>query len=84
LNELVPEGIKVLRQIDNHWYVEVDTKVCDDVSCWVMTTAERGHVLLEFEKRLRQNGYLDAEVFLEPKGDINALRLRLRGVKTDA
>lgn len=84
MTELVPREIKVLRQTLNHWYVEVDTKICDDASCWVMTTGERGHVLLEFEKRLRENGYPDAEVFLEPKGDINALRLRLRGVKTDA
>ena len=46
-----------------------------------MPTAERGHLLLELEKQLRADWNPLAEVFLEPKGDVNKLRQRLRGVK---
>jgi hypothetical protein len=45
-----------------------------------MLTVERGHTLLELEKRLhREVGPID--VFLEPKGDINQVRVKMRGVK---
>ena len=46
-----------------------------------MPTPERGHLLLEFERRLRREVDPKLEVFLEPKGDVNTLRVRLRGVK---
>lgn len=46
-----------------------------------MPTSERGHLLLELEKCLRREWRPDAEVFLEPRGDMNKLRQRLRGVK---
>lgn len=47
-----------------------------------MPTALRGQRLMGLEKELRK--YVDRriEVFLEPKGDANVLRTRLRGVKT--
>ena len=45
-----------------------------------MSIAERGHLLLELEKRLRRESDPDIEVFLETKNDVNSLR-RLRGVK---
>ncbi len=44
-----------------------------------MSTSERGHILLEFERILRLYG--PYEIFLEPRGDVNKLRLKLRGVK---
>jgi hypothetical protein len=69
------KGVDVVRRTGNHWYVELQG---------IYRTGERGHKLLQLEKKLRRMGWTDAEVFLEPKGDINALRLRLRGVKTDA
>ncbi len=46
-----------------------------------MPTPERGHMLLEFERRLRREVDAKMEVFLEPKGDVNTLRVKLRGVK---
>lgn len=46
-----------------------------------LSTPVRGHILLETEKILRQNVDQRIEIFLEPKADLNALRLRLRGVK---
>jgi len=46
-----------------------------------MITSDRGHLLLETEKHLRAEWNPKAEVFLEPMGDINKLRLKLRGVK---
>ena len=46
-----------------------------------MPTPERGHMLLEFERRLRREVDSHLEVFLEPKGDVNTLRVKLRGVK---
>ena len=46
-----------------------------------MLTPERGHMLLEFERRLRREVDAKLEVFLEPKGDVNTLRVKLRGVK---
>ena len=46
-----------------------------------MSVETKGHLLLEQEKRLRKYWNPQAEVFLEPKGDINELRKRLRGVK---
>ena len=46
-----------------------------------MPTPERGHMLLEFERRLRREVDAKLEVFLEPKGDVNTLRVKLRGVK---
>lgn len=47
-----------------------------------MSIAERGHLLLETEKRLRGQSGQPYEVFLEPKADRNALRL-LRGVTVE-
>lgn len=45
-----------------------------------MGIAERGHMLLQLEKRLRRELHPDMEVFLDTKADMNSLR-RLRGVK---
>ena len=45
-----------------------------------LSTADRGALLLDTEKRLRKQLDLKLEVFLEPKGDLNKLRLQLRGV----
>jgi len=46
------------------------------------TTPERGHLLLNLEKYLRLEVDPRVEVFLEPRGDLNTLRVKLRGVKT--
>ena len=46
-------------------------------------TAARGHMLLELERRLRVEVDPKIQVFLEPKGDMNKLRQRLRGVKVE-
>ena len=46
-----------------------------------LTTPQRGHLLLDLEKALREKVDKRLEVFLEPKGDANVLRIRLRGVK---
>lgn len=45
-----------------------------------MATAERGHMLLNLEKRFRREIHSDIEVFLEPRGDLNQLRAETRGV----
>ncbi len=45
-----------------------------------LSIAERGSALLEVERLLRTM-WPWIEVFLEPTGDMNALRVRLRGVK---
>jgi hypothetical protein len=45
-----------------------------------MPVGQRGHALLEAEKRLRKLSP-KYEVFLKPRGDINKLRTQLRGVK---
>ena len=45
-----------------------------------LSTADRGALLLDAEKRLRKQLDTKLEVFLEPKGDLNKLRLQLRGV----
>ena len=45
-----------------------------------LVTAERGHRLLSLEKILRAGWHPQAEVFLEAKGDLNKLRIKLRGV----
>ena len=45
-----------------------------------LATAERGHLLLETERLLRSQIDPQIEVFLQPKGDMNKLRERLRGV----
>jgi hypothetical protein len=47
----------------------------------LLSTPERGSLLLETEKLLRREVDPRIEVFLEPKGDLNKLRLKLRGVK---
>jgi len=70
---LMPDGIYFVKTVGDQVFVKTDP----------MPTAERGHLLLDLEKMLRKAGWLKAEVFLEPKGDINALRNRLRGVKTN-
>lgn len=48
-----------------------------------LTTAERGHRLMSLEKLLRKECDPRIQVFLEPKGDLNVLRQRLRGVRLD-
>ena len=48
-----------------------------------LSTSERGRRLLGLEVSLRENVDPLAEVFLEPTGDLNKLRILLRGVKTD-
>ena len=45
-----------------------------------MSIADKGHSLLALEKKLRMYDP-HIEVFLEPTGDMNKLRLKLRGVK---
>ena len=45
-----------------------------------LPTAQRGKLLLDTEKQLRQEIDAQLEVFLEPRGDINKLRQQLRGV----
>ena len=45
-----------------------------------LSAADRGALLLDTEKRLRKQLDAKLEVFLEPKGDLNKLRLQLRGV----
>ena len=46
-----------------------------------LPTPERGHRLLSLEQKLRQEWNPRAEVFLEAKGDLNKLRVKLRGVQ---
>lgn len=46
-----------------------------------MSIPQRGTVLMDFEKRLRAESGMMYEIFLESKGDLNALRVKLRGVK---
>ena len=46
-----------------------------------LPTPERGRRLLALEKALRAGWHPDAEVFLEAKGDLNKLRVMLRGVQ---
>lgn len=48
-----------------------------------LSTPERGRRLLEAEKLLRKEVDPRIQVFLEPKGDLNILRQRLRGVKLE-
>lgn len=45
-----------------------------------LSAADRGALLLDAEKQLRKRLDTKLEVFLEPKGDLNKLRLQLRGV----
>ena len=45
-----------------------------------MQTAERGHMLLELEKRLHREVGPEIQVFLQPMGDLEKLRVKLRGV----
>ena len=46
-----------------------------------LPTQERGRRLLALERALRTGWAPKAEVFLEAKGDLNQLRVRLRGVQ---
>lgn len=46
-----------------------------------MPTAERGHMLLELEKRIHREISPSVDVFLQPRGDMEQLRVKLRGVK---
>lgn len=46
-----------------------------------LPTPERGRRLLNLERLLREEWNQQAEVFLEPKGDLNKLRVKLRGVQ---
>jgi hypothetical protein len=41
----------------------------------------RGEILMEFERQLRLNVDQSIQVFLQPRGDLNKLRLKTRGVK---
>jgi hypothetical protein len=45
-----------------------------------LSAADRGALLLDTERRLRKQLDAKFEVFLEPRGDLNKLRLQLRGV----
>ena len=45
-----------------------------------LSASDRGALLLDTEKQLRKQLDAKLEVFLEPKGDLNKLRLQLRGV----
>ena len=68
---LLDSRLELLRIQKNHVYVNVKEK---------MLTGERGHLILDTEKSLRREVGLPLEVFLEPRGDMNKLRLELRGV----
>jgi hypothetical protein len=46
-----------------------------------LSVAERGDLLLDLEMDLRKRVHPEMQVFLEPKGDLNKLRIKLRGVK---
>ena len=46
-----------------------------------LPTPERGRRLLALERELRIEWHPKAEVFLEATGDLNQLRVRLRGVE---
>ena len=48
---------------------------------WSPTIAERGSYLMKLEARLCDHFGTSLEVFLEPVGDMNKLRIKLRGVK---
>ena len=48
-----------------------------------MPTGKRGKLLLDTEKQLRKALNQRLEVLLEPRGDLNKLRLQLRGVELD-
>lgn len=69
---LIPSGFEIVRRSGPHLILRT-TKV--------MGIAERGHALMELEKTLRASFNDQLEVFLEPMGDTNALRVRLRGVR---
>jgi hypothetical protein len=65
--------LELLRIQNKHVYVKVKGR---------MLTGDRGHLILETEKALRRETGQPFEVFLEPRGDMNKLRQRLRGVST--
>ena len=46
-----------------------------------LSTAARGDLLLDLEIELKEKVDARTQVFLEPKGDMNKLRIKLRGVK---
>ena len=46
-----------------------------------LSVAERGDLLLDLEMDLRKRVNPNMQVFLEPKGDLNKLRTKLRGIK---
>ena len=48
-----------------------------------MPSGKRGKLLLDTEKQLRKALGQPLEVLLEPRGDLNKLRLQLRGVQLD-
>ena len=48
-----------------------------------MPSGNRGKLLLDTEKQLRKALGQPLEVLLEPRGDLNKLRLQLRGVALD-
>ena len=48
-----------------------------------MTSGSRGKLLLDTEKQLRKALGQPLEVLLEPRGDLNKLRQKLRGVQLD-
>ena len=48
-----------------------------------MSSGSRGKLLLDTEKQLRKTLGQPLEVLLEPRGDLNKLRQKLRGVQLD-
>ena len=68
----IPSAFEIVTQSGHHLILRTARQ---------MSIAERGHALLELEKTLRASFDNQLEVFLEPMGDTNALRVRLRGVK---
>jgi hypothetical protein len=44
-------------------------------------TAVRGAILMDIERKLRTNVDRSIQVFLAPRGDLNKLRVKTRGVK---
>lgn len=71
IRAILDPRLELLRVQNTHVYVRVEER---------MLTGERGHLLLEAQKTLSRAAGQPLEVFLEPIGDLNKLRLQLRGV----
>ena len=72
INKCLPVQVRLLSVRGPHVTLEMVAQ---------LTISQKGTLLLEVERRLRRCWNPLAEVFLQPKGDINKLRKRLRGVK---